>query len=129
MLHFHDFIHILHSSLMLSHLPHLIVGEIKTIPPDENDVSMENKEGGHFSLELNTRIYTLRAKSDAEAEAWVKVLRKLQEEGKPTETNKLSANAMKGKASLLRAEAGTMGMERSDWSKSSKLKLFFLPCC
>ena len=90
---------------------------------------MENKEGGHFSLELNTRIYTLRAKSDAEAQAWVGVLRKLQEEGKPAESNKLSANAMKGKASLLRAEAGTMGMERSDWSKSSKLKLFFLPCC
>ena len=90
---------------------------------------MENKDGGHFSLELNTRIYTLRAKSDAEAETWVKCLRKLQEEGKPTETNRLSASAMKGKASLLKAEAGTMGVEKSDWSKSSKLKLFFLPCC
>jgi hypothetical protein len=36
---------------------------------------------GYFSLELNTRIYTLRAKTDVEADMWVKKLTNIQLEG------------------------------------------------
>ena len=86
-----------------------LVGEIKTVPRDVNVNSVESGEGGHFSLELNTRIYTLRAKNEEEAEAWVGVLKTLQQEGTQPVNEKVSANAMKGKASLLRAESGAFG--------------------
>lgn len=53
------------------------VGDIKTLPAEGDP---ENHHG-LFTLELNTRIYTLRAKSDIEAESWVKTLNYLREEG------------------------------------------------
>ena len=73
------------------------VGEIKTLSIDQDP---ENK-GGLFTLELNTRIYTLRAKSEADAELWVNTLRKLKEQGIPeTDTN---SNA-RGNPRLLNAD-------------------------
>ena len=36
---------------------------------------------GLFALELSSRVYTLRAKSNAEAELWVKTLSKLRAQG------------------------------------------------
>jgi hypothetical protein len=36
---------------------------------------------GLFALELTSRVYTLRAKSNAEAELWVKTLSKLRAQG------------------------------------------------
>lgn len=53
------------------------VGEIKLVPPEEDP---EN-QSGLFTLELNTRIYTLRAKSDQEAQLWVSTLNKLRVDG------------------------------------------------
>lgn len=53
------------------------VGEIKVVPPEEDP---EN-DSGLFTLELNTRIYTLKAKSDAEAQLWVNTLNKLRQDG------------------------------------------------
>lgn len=48
---------------------------------------------GLFALELSSRVYTLRAKSNAEAELWVKTLSKLRAQGamstlNPTGNNK-----------------------------------------
>ena len=65
-------------------------------------------------MELNTRVYTLRAKNDDEAEAWVSVLKKLQQEGTQPVSDRVSVSAMKGKASLLRAEAGTFGVKSGE---------------
>lgn len=53
------------------------VGEIKILPPTDDP---EEKEG-LFSIELNTRIYTLRAKTDDEAHNWVSVLSHLRDQG------------------------------------------------
>ena len=53
------------------------VGEIRTVPVAEDPEHLE----GLFSLELNTRMYTLRAKSDSESKQWVEVLSKLREQG------------------------------------------------
>jgi hypothetical protein len=54
------------------------VGEIKTLPSNQD--SSENLTG-LFCLELNTRNYVLRAKSDEEAQTWVKALNTLRQEG------------------------------------------------
>jgi len=53
------------------------VGEIKVIPPSEDP------EGnvGLFCLELMSRVYTLRATTNEEAELWVKTLTKLRQQG------------------------------------------------
>ena len=56
------------------------VGEIKLIPQSEDP---EKKEG-LFALELNTRVYTLRAKSDAEAILWVNTLTQIRQQGSTT---------------------------------------------
>ncbi len=53
------------------------VGEIKAVPQDQDPEHLD----GLLTLELNSRIYTLRAKSNEEAEAWVKVLNKLRQDG------------------------------------------------
>eukprot|EP01038_Epipyxis_sp_PR26KG_P008007 gene8007-10851_t len=53
------------------------VGEIKVVPASQDP----EKNQGLFSLELNTRIYVLRAKNDEEAENWVKTLIALRNDG------------------------------------------------
>mmetsp|Transcript_360 Transcript_360/g.508 ORF Transcript_360/g.508 Transcript_360/m.508 type:complete len:177 (+) Transcript_360:14-544(+) len=53
------------------------VGEIKVISCAD-DVEKLN---GLFSIELNTRIYTLRAATDSDAAQWVTVLNKIKSEG------------------------------------------------
>mmetsp|Transcript_12418 Transcript_12418/g.18804 ORF Transcript_12418/g.18804 Transcript_12418/m.18804 type:complete len:166 (+) Transcript_12418:107-604(+) len=53
------------------------VGDIRLIPPSEDP---EKKEG-LFALELNTRVYTLRAKSESEAQLWVNTLRQIRQQG------------------------------------------------
>lgn len=42
---------------------------------------------GLFALELSSRVYTLRAKSNAEAELWVKTLSKLRAQGATSTLN------------------------------------------
>lgn len=61
------------------------VGQIKKITADG--------ETGLFSIELNSRIYTLRAKSDEEAEQWVKVLTNMRNQGVSTSSIILENNA------------------------------------
>jgi hypothetical protein len=53
------------------------VGEIKEIPAS---MDPEGKEGS-FALELNSRVYTLRAKNSEEAQTWVTTLTKLRDQG------------------------------------------------
>eukprot|EP00596_Hydrurales_sp_CCMP1899_P011125 CAMPEP_0119045246 /NCGR_PEP_ID=MMETSP1177-20130426/38428_1 /TAXON_ID=2985 /ORGANISM="Ochromonas sp, Strain CCMP1899" /LENGTH=123 /DNA_ID=CAMNT_0007016713 /DNA_START=325 /DNA_END=693 /DNA_ORIENTATION=- len=53
------------------------VGGIRIISADEDPENIE----GLFALELTSRVYTLRAKSNAEAELWVKTLSKLRAQG------------------------------------------------
>ena len=93
---------------------------------DETDTSPEAKDGYLFSLELNTRVYTLRAKTQADAEAWVKVLKKLQAEG-GTVSNPMSTSAMKGRSAILAAENGGQG--GGDWSKADKLQVLISKIC
>lgn len=59
------------------------VGEIRLIP------QAEDPEGnaGLFVLELNNRIYTLRANSNEEAEVWVRTMLKLREQGQGLQNN------------------------------------------
>ncbi len=92
------------------------VGEIKTLPLDQDP----EKKGGLFTIELNTRVYTLRAKSDIESEVWVKILQQLQKQGSHQAQNLQTPNS-KPKASLL-----TNNMEVSaggNWIKGKKI------CC
>ena len=53
------------------------VGDIRTIPI-END---PERQGGLFDIELKSRVYTLRAKNDMEAETWVKALKQIRDQG------------------------------------------------
>ena len=89
----------------------------------------ENKDSYLFSLELNTRVYTLKAKTEAEAGAWVTVLKKLQSEGS-TASNPMSSSAMRGKASVQAAENGRVS--HTDWKKTERWRIFLgsvCPCC
>lgn len=96
------------------------VGEIKIVPPEEDP----EHQNGLFTLELNTRIYTLRAKSDQEAQIWVNTLNKLRLEGMggnpslgPTDKPTLAALEVRAGAS---AEKPV-----TDWVKTGK----FCGCC
>lgn len=92
------------------------VGEIKTLNSE--------KETGLFCMELNSRVYTLRATSNEEAERWVDVLTRLRKQGvSPSQvhltdaTSSNSSTASHGdRASLSR------GMETSGatWVKTGK---------
>lgn len=53
------------------------VGEIRKIPAEEDPEMLP----GLFALELNNRVYTLRAGTDEEADMWVKVMLRLREQG------------------------------------------------
>jgi len=53
------------------------VGEIRLIPQSEDP----ERQVGLFALELNNRVYTLRANSNEEAELWVRIMLKLREQG------------------------------------------------
>lgn len=68
------------------------VGAIQTIPIEED----EEGKGGLFSLALNNRKYTLRAKTDDEAETWVKTLTEIQQ--------KAAASGDLGKAAVVQKD-------------------------
>lgn len=95
------------------------VGEIKVIPPEEDP-----EKNGVFSLELNTRIFTLRAKSNAEAELWVTTLNKLRQEGIAASAHQ---KANDQKVALGRVESGVVAEAKkaqpasnAEWMKSGK---------
>lgn len=93
------------------------VGDIRLIPASEDP---EKKEG-LFALELNTRVYTLRAKSEAEAILWVNTLTQIRQQG-------LNAAAQsKPKSSLSTEAKGTSeGETKGQWVKENR-KCF--GCC
>ena len=67
------------------------VGEIKVIEPDpEND---DTRDGGLFTIQLNSRDYTLKAEDHQEALEWVSVLKKLKDIDKKGEIDSSDANA------------------------------------
>ena len=73
---------------LLAALSLLQVGEIKTVlPPDPDN---EYKEGW-FTIQLNSRVYTLRARSNEHANMWVNGLREIKESN-PDAGNGLQVN-------------------------------------
>lgn len=94
------------------------VGDIRLIPAAEDP---EKKEG-LFALELNTRVYTLRAKSEAEAILWVNTLTQIRQQG-------LNAAAQSKTKSSLSTEAKgskSEGEAKGQWVKENR-KCF--GCC
>lgn len=105
------------------------VGDIKVIPIAEDP---EKKEG-LFSLELNTRVYTLRAKSEAEAMLWVNTLNQIrqQELKKPTPTpNPINPNPkpVGGGGSGGGGSSGGKG-GGADWDKKDRCFGLSRFCC
>lgn len=97
------------------------VGEIRLVPPEEDP----EKQVGLFSLELNTRIYTLRSKSHDEAVLWVTTLNKLRAEGiaaSQQQQNKSEKNVAK----IENTSSKSNGQPASEWMKSGKS---CLGCC
>lgn len=78
------------------------VGEIRLIPQSED---VENKPG-LFALELNGRIYMLRANSNVEAEMWVRTMLKLREQGQGVQNGTASVQN-EGEVAETDATAGT----------------------
>ena len=95
------------------------VGDIRLIPASDDP----EKKDGLFALELNTRVYTLRAKSEAEAILWVNTLTQIRQQG-------LNAAAAQSKTkSSLSTEAkgtGSEGEGKGQWVKENR-KCF--GCC
>lgn len=108
------------------------VGEIKITP------AAEDPEGqpGLFAIELNTRIYTLRAKSDEEAQQWVNMLNKLRIEGLRSSSStagggvgdRSDSNAVGSKFSSIdsRISMDSNSKPATDWIKSGRT---FCSCC
>ena len=98
------------------------VGAIKLIPKDKDP---EGKEG-LFALELNSRMYTLRARDDEEASRWVTALTTLRQQGiaaaakeadsRPTTTRLTRSVEMSGSAS----DVGLDNNAEASWIKSTK---------
>lgn len=102
------------------------VGEIRIIKAEEDSERLE----GLFSIELNSRIYVLRAKNTEEAQLWVTMLTKLRQEGLQATINPASVGAMEtesgegGSGKTERERATEKG--KSEWIKSGRS---CLGCC
>jgi hypothetical protein len=93
------------------------VGDIRLIPASEDP----EKKDGLFALELNTRVYTLRAKSEAEAILWVNTLTQIRQQGLN------SAAQSKSKSSLsTESKGGEGGENKGQWVKENRK---CLGCC
>ena len=73
---------------LLAALSLLQVGEIKRLKSEEDP----DKLPGLFCIELNTRMYILRAQSEEEADHWVTTLLKIKMEGIASSNNLSSTN-------------------------------------
>ena len=113
----------------------LSLPQVGTITKLSNDKDQEGKEG-LFALELNTRVYYLRAKTDNEAEYWVSTLSRLRDEGLSSNdavqairisSNTSPTNIRNGQHGL--AIQDSMRNNRSDWEKTSKYKCLSRICC
>jgi hypothetical protein len=97
------------------------VGDIRLIPAAEDP----EKKDGLFALELNTRVYTLRAKSEAEAILWVNTLTQIRQQG----LNAAATAQSKSKTSLsteAKGGGGAEGENKGQWVKENR-KCF--GCC
>lgn len=90
------------------------VGDIRHIPASEDP---EHKVG-LFAIELNTRVYTLRAKSEDEAILWVKTLSHLREQG--------LQNLRAADKDAAKREAMSVDADRSTWVKNQRWPVW---CC
>jgi hypothetical protein len=92
------------------------VGEIKLVPPEQDPEQLD----GLFSIELNTRIYTLRAKSNEESLQWVNTLGKLRQDGLAS-TNltplRVTTNTVTPNDT---SSVRTSDVAHSEWIKSGK---------
>ncbi|KAG5187599.1 hypothetical protein JKP88DRAFT_207086 [Tribonema minus] len=91
------------------------VGEIKLVDPDPND---PENNGALFTIELNTRVYTMKAGTREEAARWVEVLKALQAMDVDDARH---AGAESPHASIVRTGEGTDAPgPDSYWRKDSK---------
>lgn len=74
------------------------VGDIRQISAADDP---ERKEG-LFAVELNTRVYTLRAKTDAEADLWVRTLLQLRNQNENSNVDS-SASTSSRKANTVQS--------------------------
>jgi hypothetical protein len=91
------------------------VGEIKLLPNDG--------ETGLFCMELNSRVYTLRAKTNEEAAQWVAVLHKLKKQGVNPSQTAYSPSFTPSKENQRLSSSGTPDSEssRGSWIKTGRL--------
>jgi hypothetical protein len=94
------------------------VGDIKLLPSDG--------ETGLFCMELNSRVYTLRAKTNEEAEQWVSVLQKLKRQGANSSQTAFSdQGSSKETRRLSSTTADQSNVSRGSWIKTGR----FCGCC
>lgn len=100
------------------------VGEIKLVPPEDDP----ERQGGLFTLELNTRIYTLRAKSDQEAQLWVMTLNKLRVDGLNQGSSSMTSADKPSMAAMELGVRQGASVEKpvTDWVKTGK---YCFGCC
>jgi len=97
------------------------VGDIKIISADQDTEQLD----GLFSIELNTRVYTLRGKSNDEALQWVSTLNRLRTEGikaansPQTPLSQPISNVDNSKSSS-KPDDNNQTAEQSDWIKTGK---------
>ena len=96
------------------------VGEIRKVDASQDPDGLP----GLFSIELNARVYTLRAKSDEEAVVWADTLNKLRNSGisqqeRPSEFDiKSQSTSAQSTSGITRESASSTS--QADWMKSSK---------
>ncbi len=104
---------------LLAALSLLQVGEIKAVV--DNSVGEEKKEG-LFTIQLNSRVYTLRAKNDAEAETWVKTLIQIKTDNPDASTSPMTKDVDRQRSvrgSSAQDARPAAASNNNEWSKSS----------
>lgn len=97
------------------------VGETRVVTAAEDPEHLD----GLFSLELNSRIYMLRAKSNEEAQLWVNMLNKLREDGIQATSNPTTIGLpVTSESSPAKSREAAEG--KSEWIKNGKS---CLGCC
>ena len=101
---------------LLAALSLLQVGDIKPI----FDGTGEDKKEGLFTIQLNSRVYTLRAKNDAEAETWVKTLLQIKTDNPDTSSSPMTKDIDRQRSARGTAQEARprTGPGSNEWSKS-----------
>ena len=109
------------------------VGDIRLIDGkdiDSNDTTnlaavSPQDDTGFFSLELNSRLYVLRAANRAEAVLWIGVLQKMKGKGQREREHASISGTEKGPL------AGKDGNNppRAEWNKDSRRCWHYICCC